>query len=59
LAGVFDGESAGTQEFWAVDAERRTVQVTDQRGAHVYSGGDAFPLALCGDAIIVAEHIFS
>ena len=51
--------SAGTQEFWVVDAEHRSVQVTDLRGAHVYSGGDAIPLALFGDARIVAEHIFS
>jgi hypothetical protein len=51
--------SAGTQEFWVVDAERRTVQLTDRRGAHVYSGSDAISLALFGEARIVAEHIFS
>jgi hypothetical protein len=42
-----------------VDAERRTVQVTELGGANVYSGGDCIPLRLFEDATILAEHIIA
>jgi Uma2 family endonuclease len=51
--------SAGTEEFWVVDAERRTVQVTKLGGANMYSAGDHIPLRLFGDAIIFVEHVFT
>ncbi|MGA2742943.1 MAG: Uma2 family endonuclease [Bryobacteraceae bacterium] len=51
--------SAGTEEFWVVDAEKHTVQVTDLSGANVYSGGNNIPLRLFGDVGICVEHIFS
>jgi Uma2 family endonuclease len=50
--------SAGTEEFWVVDAERRTVQVTQLGSANVYSRNDHIPLRLFGDATIPVEHIF-
>jgi Uma2 family endonuclease len=47
--------SAGTVEFWVVDAERRTVQITDPSGAKVYSSGDTIPLRLFGDVVTVEQ----
>jgi len=37
---------AGTGEFWVVDADRRTVQVTDLRSATIYAAGDSIPLTM-------------
>jgi Uma2 family endonuclease len=51
--------SAGTEQLWVVDAERRTVQVTELGGANVYSGGDCIPLRLFEDATILAEQIIA
>jgi Uma2 family endonuclease len=50
--------SSGTEEFWVVDAERRTVQVTDLRGANEYSNGDTIPLPLFGGAVLPVDQIF-
>jgi Uma2 family endonuclease len=36
--------SAGTKEFWVVDAEKRTDQITDLGGSKVFH---------CGDTILV------
>lgn len=48
--------SAGTQEFWVVNPEERTVQVTTLNSASVYAVGDVIsPSALGGGAIPVAE----
>ena len=44
--------SAGAREFWVVDAERRTVQVTDLGGSKVYAAGEAIPLPLFGNATL-------
>ena len=49
--------SAGTAEFWVVDAERRTVQVTDLGGSKMYSGGDAVPVRLFGETAVMVEQI--
>lgn len=38
--------SAGTLEFWVVDAEKRTVQVTDPAGTRSYGSGATIPVAL-------------
>lgn len=50
--------SAGTEEFWVVDAETRTVQITDLGGSRVYACGDAVPLRMFGDASVSVERIF-
>ena len=38
--------SAGTLEFWLVDPEKRTVQVTDAAGTTTYGVGNAVPVQL-------------
>ncbi len=50
--------SAGTVEFWVVDAEARTVQTTDLGGSRVYACGDAVPLRMFGDASVSVDRIF-
>ena len=50
--------SAGTEEFWVVDAEKRTVQITDLRGSKVFSSGNAVPLRLFGGATILVDQLF-
>ena len=50
--------SAGTVEFWVVDAETRTVQVTDLAGSRVYASGEAVPLRMFGDAAVAVDRIF-
>jgi Uma2 family endonuclease len=50
--------SAGTREFWAVDAERRSLQVTDLIGAKVYAPGEATPLRWFGNAVLAVDRIF-
>jgi len=49
--------SAGTREFWVVDAERGTVQVTDLRESRTYSRGDLVPVRIFGDAAISVEQV--
>jgi Uma2 family endonuclease len=56
--------SAGTQEFWVVDAETRTVQVTDLSGTKVYETGHSIPLTIFGrgtpgSGAISIDHIFT
>ena len=50
--------SAGTEEFWVVDAEKRTVQVTNSRGASTYSAGEHILLAVLFASLAV-DKIFS
>lgn len=50
--------SSGTEEFWVVDAEKRTVQITDFGGSKVFSCGDAIPVRLFGAATILVDQIF-
>ena len=47
--------SAGTVEFWVVDAEKRTVQIMDPGGARIYSCGDTVRLRLFGDMVTVDQ----
>ena len=49
--------SAGTLEFWVVDPEKRTVQVTDTMGFKTYSAGDAIPLTLFESTLLV-DRVF-
>jgi Uma2 family endonuclease len=51
--------SAGTAEFWVVDAERHTVHVTDLRRAAVYAAEDSIPLTLFDGRRIPVEEIFA
>jgi Uma2 family endonuclease len=51
--------SAGTQEFWVVDAEQRTVQVTDLSGTRAYTSGDAIPLQMFGEGTVAVDRIFT
>lgn len=50
--------SAGTEEFWVVDADRETVQVTDLGGSKMYSRGEVIPLRVFGESAITVEQIF-
>ena len=47
--------SAGTSEFWVVDAAARTVEVTSLEGTTVYSGEDAIAFDLMGGTIVASE----
>lgn len=49
--------SAGTQEFWVVDPERRTVQVTNTTGTTLYSTGDSIELPIFGNATLTVESL--
>jgi hypothetical protein len=51
--------SAGTEEFWVVDPEKRTVLVTDLRGARIYASGDTIPLTILGGGTIAVDDIFA
>jgi len=50
--------SAGTLEFWVVDPEKRTVQVTDAAGMKTYSAGDVIPVSLFEKTVSV-DQIFA
>ncbi|MCC6365016.1 MAG: Uma2 family endonuclease [Bryobacterales bacterium] len=51
--------SAGTQEFWVVDPDKRTVQISGQQGTNVYECGSVIPLTLFGGAGLAVDAIFS
>lgn len=51
--------SAGTQEFWVVDPERRTVLVTNLSGTNVYASGDSIPLTIFCAATLAVDQIFA
>jgi Uma2 family endonuclease len=51
--------SAGAQEFWVVDSEKRTVHVTDLNGTTVYGIGDSIPLPMLGGGVIAVDQIFA
>lgn len=51
--------SSGTQEFCVVDAETRTVQVTDLHSTTVYSSGESIPVRLFDEAAIPVNQIFA
>lgn len=50
--------SAGTEEFWIVDPEERTVYVTNLSGARTYAGGEAIQVKIFGGTIAV-DGIFA
>ncbi|MFN0167550.1 MAG: Uma2 family endonuclease [Bryobacteraceae bacterium] len=51
--------SPGTQEFWVVDPDTRTVHVTDLRGSRTYASGEAVPLAILSGATVAVDRIFT
>jgi Uma2 family endonuclease len=50
--------SAGTVEFWVIDPEKRTVQVTDAAETKTYLAGDAIPVPLFESTALV-DQIFA
>jgi Uma2 family endonuclease len=51
--------SSGTSEFWAVDAEARTVHVTTVSGSRTYGSGEAIPLAVAPGRSVAVDAIFA
>jgi Uma2 family endonuclease len=51
--------SAGAEEFWVVDADKRTVQVTDLLGATTYGVADSVSSAIFNGAQIAVDRIFA
>jgi Uma2 family endonuclease len=51
--------SAGTQEFWVVDPEKRTVHVTDLTGARAYAGGGIIPIPMFDGATLTLAETFA
>ena len=51
--------SAGTEEFWVVDAVERTVQVTSAAGTAIYGLGDLISPAILGGGAIEVAAIFA
>jgi Uma2 family endonuclease len=50
--------SAGTREFWVVDAERRSVQVTNPGGDRTYSAGTSIAIEMFGGALLSVADVF-
>jgi hypothetical protein len=51
--------SAGTQEFWVVDAEKRTAQVTDLTATKTYTAGAQIPLVMFDGLTLIVDQIFA
>jgi Uma2 family endonuclease len=51
--------SNGTREFWVIDADKRTVHVTNADGVKLYSAGDLVPVTLTPGKSIAVDAIFA
>lgn len=51
--------SAGTKEFWVVDAEQKTVHVTTLKSTHLYTAADEIPVGFVRGKSIAARQIFA
>jgi Uma2 family endonuclease len=51
--------SAGTKEFWVVDAERKMVHVTTLKATHVYGVSDSIPVVALGRKTIAVKQMFA
>ena len=51
--------SAGTEEFWAVDPNDHTVQVTSRNGVNTYARGDFIPITLFDEGTVAVNQIFA
>jgi len=50
--------SSGTQEFWVVDPERRTVQVTNLNGTKTYAAEDAITFPMFSGSSLTIDQLF-
>jgi Uma2 family endonuclease len=50
--------SAGTEEFWVVDPERKTVQITSGSATRVYVDSETITLAMFGGLGLPVDRIF-
>jgi Uma2 family endonuclease len=50
--------SAGTQEFWMIDLDKRTVNVAHLKDTKTYEAGETIPLVMFGNAGIAVDQIF-
>jgi Uma2 family endonuclease len=51
--------SAGAEEFWVVDPNARTVQVTSRNGVKTCAPGDVIPIRLFDEGAIAVDQIFA
>jgi Uma2 family endonuclease len=51
--------SAGTQEFWVVDAEKREVHVTTAKGTRSYASSETIPITAMAGATLAVDAIFA
>ncbi len=51
--------SAGAEEFWVVDPNGHTVQVTSRNGVDTYAPGDVIPIALFDEGAVAVDQIFA
>lgn len=51
--------SAGTQEFWVVEPERRTVQVTNLSGTKTYTAEDAIILPMFSGGRLTIDQLLN
>ena len=50
--------SGGTEEFWVVDAESRTVRVMRPGESKLSASGESIPLRMFGGTAILVDGIF-
>ena len=50
--------SAGTQEFWVIDAVAKTVHVTGPSSTYTYFSGERVPLTNLGGGAVAVDQIF-
>lgn len=51
--------SAGTQEFWVVDAERRTIHVMALHGERTYTPGETISVSMLDGPPVAVDEIFA
>ena len=51
--------SSGTEEFWVIDADARTIHVTRPDGIASYSAGGLISIPMSGDAAVAVDRIFA
>jgi Uma2 family endonuclease len=51
--------SAGTQEFWVVDPDKRTVQITNGNGTFEYASGNEIQPTVFTTGTIAIDQIFA
>ena len=50
--------SAGTREFWVIDADKRRVHVTTSEGVKIYGPGELVPCSLTPGRSVAVDAIF-